>query len=45
MFEQLFPNYLYCDTVQILPDGSIQVQKKKKNHLQIFKRDFGKNTY
>lgn len=30
MFEQLFPNYLYCDTLQILPEGNILVQKEKE---------------
>lgn len=30
MFEQLFPNYVYCDTLQILPNGNIQIQKEKE---------------
>ncbi len=33
MFEQLFPNYLYCDTLQILSDGKIQIQKEKEKIL------------
>ena len=33
MYEQLFPNYLFCDTIQILPDGIIEIQKEKEKTL------------
>lgn len=33
MFEQLFPNYLFCDTIQIHPEGKIEIQKEKEKIL------------
>ena len=39
MYEQLFPNYLFCDTIQILPDGIIEIQKEKeKEFLPIYNK-------
>ena len=44
MFEQLFPNYLYCDTVQILSDGSIQVQKEKEKIIYKYSKGILEKT-
>jgi hypothetical protein len=33
MFEQLFPNYLFCDTLQLNADGNIEIQKEKEKIL------------